>query len=67
MPEEPAPSAAGWPGLRTLRVDPYVVVIPGAPLTNFNEGRRGGGGDSDRGSYFTPKKNHNYPKKSLLF
>ena len=41
---------------------------PGAPLTNFNDGGVGG---SDRGSYFIPKKNHNFriclPKKSLLF
>ena len=53
------------------------LPYPGPPLTNFNGGGgRGGGG---RGSYFIPKKNHNfriclpkkintflvYPKKSL--
>ena len=27
------------------------VLLPGAPLKNFNDG-----GGSDRGSYFTPKK-----------
>ena len=41
---------------------------PGAPLTNFNDGGRGGG--SDRGSYFIPKKittsEFVYPKKSQL-
>ena len=41
---------------------------PGAPLTYFNDG---GGGGSDRGSYFIPKKiptsGFVYPKKSLLF
>ena len=43
-------------------------VTPGDPLTNFNDG---GGGVSDRGSYFIPKKittsEFVYPKKSLLF
>ena len=40
-------------------------MFPGAPLTNFNDGR------SNRGSYFIPKKittsEFVYPKKSLLF
>ena len=37
---------------------------PGAPLTNLNDGmgRKGGGGGSDRGSYFIPKKS---PIKNL--
>ena len=29
--------------------------LPGAPLTNFNDGR-GGGGGSERGLYFIPKE-----------
>ena len=33
---------------------PGWIGNPGAPLTNFNDGR--GGGGSDRGSYFIPKK-----------
>ena len=41
------------------------VLLPGAPLKNFNDGG-GGGGGSDRGSYFIPKKNTTsefiYPK-----
>ena len=44
-------------------------MIPGAPLTNFNEGE--GGGGSDRASYLIPKKittlEFVYPRKSLLF
>ena len=46
------------------------LVLPGAPLTYFND--EGGGGERfDRGSYFIPKKSPTsefvYPKKSLLF
>ena len=45
-----------------------MVFAPRAPLTNFNDG---GGGGSDRGSYFIPKKittsEFVYPKKSQLF
>ena len=46
------------------------IRIPGAPLTNFNDG---GGRGFRRGSYFVPKKITTselifvYPKKSLLF
>ena len=47
----------------------YRSVIPGVPLTNFIDG--GGGGGSDRGSYFIPQKitttEFVYPKKLLLF
>ena len=32
-----------------------LIITPGAPLTNFNDGG-GGGGGSDRGSYFIPQK-----------
>ena len=31
------------------------LEVPGATLTNFNDGG-GGGGGSSRGSYFIPKK-----------
>ena len=44
-------------------------VTPGDPLTNFNDG--GGGGVSDRSSYFITQKNHNFriclPKKITAF
>ena len=54
-------------------------TTPRAPLTNFNDGGVGGGGGSDRGSYFIPEKITTsefvdpkislhflaYPKKSL--
>ena len=61
---------------RTLAISAAMAIrntennrCPGAPLTNFNDG----GGGSDRGSYFIPKKNTTsefgicLPKKSLLF
>ena len=44
-------------------------TTPGAPLTNINDQGGGGGGRSDRGSYFIPKKittsKFVYPKKSF--
>ena len=45
-----------------------VCLCPGPPLTNFNDW--GGGGGSNRGSYFIPKKSTSefaYPKKLLCF
>ena len=45
-------------------------LLPGAPLTNFND-IGGGGGGYDRGSYFIPKKittsEFVYPKKNNYF
>ena len=44
---------------------------PGAPLTIVNDRGVGGGGGSNRGSYFIPKKNPNFriclPKKITTF